>query len=79
MNGNYVSSRIFMLQMNEFTTYTINLEQNLTCMYSGTFISHRQECDNKCYHDGSLFFNISSYGNKIIFSHLRKSFQRNIE
>ena len=26
MNGNYVSSRIFMLQMNEYTTYTINLE-----------------------------------------------------
>ena len=51
MNGNYVSSRIFMLQMNECTTYTINLEQNLTFMYSGTFISHRQECDNKCYHD----------------------------
>ena len=79
MNGNYVSSRIFMLQMNECTTYKINHEQNLTFIYSGTFITHRQECDNECYHDGSLFFNIFSYGNKRIFSLLRKSFQRNKE
>ena len=79
MNGKYVSSRVFMLQINESTTFTLPLEQNLTFLYSGNFITHRQECDNKSYHDGSLFFNITSYGNKRIFSHLRKSFLRNIQ
>ena len=77
MNGKKGIVRIFMIHINKHMVISLPLYQNLTFLYSGKFITHRQYCDNNCYSNGSLFYNIGSHGNKIIYSHLRQSFLRN--
>ena len=74
MNGEKGTVRCFMVHINEHMVISLPLYQNLTFLYSDKFITHCQHCDNNCYPNGSLFYNISSYGNKRIYSHLRQSF-----
>ena len=77
MNKGSTHLRLFMVSVNSNTTLCIPLSNNLSFLFSGNFITHRQHQDMTCYNDKSLFYNIISYGNKRLYSHLKKSFMRN--
>ena len=79
MNKGNAHERMFLVRINNETMLSIPLSYNLSFLFSGNFITHRQHQSMKCYEDRSLFYNISSYGNKRLYSHLKKSFQRNQE
>lgn len=68
--------RMFFIQLNENETIAIPLVLNLTFVFTGMFITHRQHCHDYSNHDGSVFINLISYGNKRIFDHIKKSFER---
>ena len=76
-NSTMTYKRIFLLKLNDDITLSIPLVLNLCYVFTGSLLTHRQHCDKSCYHDNSAFFNIISYGNKRLFSHIKTSFLRN--
>ena len=77
MNLGNNHQRMFLLRINDKITYAFPLTHNLSFVYSGNFVTHRQHCDSSAYTDGSLFYNIVCYGNKRLYSHVKQSFLRN--
>ena len=77
MNHGNKNRRMFLININEQNIFAVPMTHNLSLLYSGNFITHRQHCDRECEKDGSLFYNIVSYGNQRLYSHLKKSFLRN--
>ena len=71
--------RMFLIQLSDTETISIPLFLNLTFIFPGTLLTHRQHCNASCYSDGSVFFNLIAYGNKRLFNHIKKSFERNID
>ena len=79
MNNGNKYQRVFLININDENTFAFPMTHNLSFVFSGKFITHRQHCDAKCYNDSSLFYNIVCYGNKRLYSHLKNSFLRNIK
>ena len=71
--------RMFLVQINKKELIALPLYMNLSFIFTGTFLSHRQQCTSESSTDGSRFYNIVSYGNKRLFFHIRKSFKRNLD
>ena len=64
--------------MNEENTIATEMKPNLSFIFSGTFLMHRQNGNNNKKQKESEFVNLSSYGNRKLFNHTRKSFYRNL-
>ena len=69
----------FLFKLNANTTISLPLSIDLTFLFSGMFISHRQRGNNSKKKEDSPFINLSSYGNQRLFTHIRKSFSRTDE
>ena len=69
----------FLFKLNANTTLSLPMSIDLTFLFSGTFLSHRQEGNNSRNKEDSPFINLSSYGNQRLFTHIRKSFSRTME
>ena len=67
----------FLLYLNNNKTFKLSLQEDIVFMFSGAFLTHRQDYNDNDKTDRCLFFNMASYGNKRLFSHIRKSFHRN--
>ena len=68
---------MFIFALNDNKNYTISLGQSCSFLFSGKFLTHWQQITtnlNKC----EYFYNIASYGNKKLFSHIKQSFKREI-
>ena len=52
------------------------LSNDLSFLYNGKFVTHRQVYYLDEHDLEKLFFNLSSYGNEKIFNHLRRACQR---
>ena len=76
-NSNKDHQRMFLLSINDGMLLSIPLCHNLSFIFCGKYLTHRQHQSHSVYEDNSLFYNISSYGNKRLYSHLKKSFLRN--
>ena len=67
----------FMFKLNDKETVAIPMNQELTFMFSGKFLLHKQSCN---IHDSlrgdDYFFNFGTYANKKLFNHIRCSFAR---
>ena len=67
----------FMFKLNDKETVAIPMNQELTFMFSGKFLLHKQSCN---IHDqlgrDDYFFNFGTYANKKLFNHIRCSFAR---
>ena len=80
--GNLRNNTFFLFQMNEATNVSLKMIPNLSFIFSGAMLSHRQHCDKN--REASeekeieLFFNIACYGNQKLFHYLQKSFQQNM-
>ena len=79
MNNGNNYQRVFLININDENTFAFPMTHNLSFVFSGKFITHRQHCDAKCYNDSSIFYNIVCYGNKRLYSHLKNTFLRNIK
>ena len=70
----------FLFRVNDSNTIGIVLNPNTSIMFSGKLLTHRQGViEKQMANNGSdTFINISSYGNKQLFCHIRKSFARKL-
>ena len=69
--------RMFLIRLSDTETISIPFFLNLKFIFSGTLITHRQHCNDRCYSDGSVFYNLIAYGNKRLLDHIKKYFERN--
>ena len=68
----------FLFKLNDNTLVSLPLTPNLSFLFSGTFLTHRQEGNDYADKSAPPFVNLSSYSNHKLFTHIRKSFLRNI-
>ena len=69
----------FLFQLNGNQRILLPLTHPVSFMYNAQLISHRQAYYPECSDNLPPFINVSSYANKKLFDHLRKSFNRIIE
>ena len=74
--SNQMHMPIFIFKINEKQQLALPLLTHTAFMYSGKFVTHRQEyrCNSKS--DSEPFINLASYSNEKLFNHLRKTFDR---
>ena len=67
---------MFIFKLTEKQQILLPLINNLSFVYNGNFVTHRQAYKPVESDATVQFFNLSSYGNQNFFNHLRKTFQR---
>ena len=67
----------FLFKLNEGNQISLPLIPNVSCLFSGLFLYHRQKGNDSKEQLHKPFVNLSSYGNQRLFTHIRKSFTRN--
>ena len=68
----------FLFHLNTENICQLSLNEDISLLFSGLCLSHKQIYDVLPVKDDDLFINLSSYGNQKLFTHLRKLFSRNI-
>ena len=68
---------MFIFKLNENKNITLSLGNSCSFLFSGKFLSHRQQTATNL-NEGEYFYNIASYGNKKLFSHIKSSFKREL-
>ena len=66
----------FRFKLNKSTEVMLPMKCNVSFLYNANFLTHRQEYTIDRDKDGYRFYNISTYANQKLFSHLRHSFKR---
>ena len=74
----------FLLKLNDNKTVGIELLDDLSFLFSGTGITHRQFCqdsydEEKLKDESKQFYNVACYGNEKLFRHIKASFMRSIK
>ena len=69
----------FHFKVNDQVCISLPMTPDVTFMFSGTFLTHRQNGNSSLDKNSHEFVNLSSYGNQKLFNHIRKSFARNIQ
>ena len=67
----------FLFKLTNNQSINISLKPGISFMFSGLFLTHRQNKSKVTQHDKMPFFNMASYGNKRLFHHIRKTYNRN--
>ena len=65
---------MFIFKLNDKQQLALPIVDELSFLYSGRFLSHRQDYKYGMNHNDEPFINISSYTNEKLFNHLRTSF-----
>ena len=68
----------FQFRLDDNNCIVLPMTPELTFIFSGIFVTHRQACNSKTSNNLEPFINLSSYGNERLFNHICKSFFRNI-
>ena len=66
-----------LFKLNDKECISLPLTPDVTFMFSGTFLSHRQNGNTSIDKENNQFVNLSSYGNHKLFTHIRIFFARN--
>lgn len=72
-----VKGYCFLFHLNTENICELSLNEDISLLFSGQCLSHKQIYDVLPVKDDDLFINLSSYGNHKLFTHIRKSFNRN--
>ena len=64
----------FYFKIQEETLFSIRMKPDVKFMFSGYYLTHRQE--SKSQKEDDTLFNVAAYSNNRMFSHIRKSFHR---
>ena len=70
---------LFLLHLNDNNVFAIPMLPSTYFMFSGLYITHRQNSGGFSIANRELFFNVSSYGNQHLFNHLRCTFIRKVD
>ena len=78
MNKNLplVNKPMFLFKIGKKEQIMLPLVNNMSFVYNGKFIMHRQAYTPSNNSYSRKFFNMSSYGNEKLFNHLRRTFDR---
>ena len=68
----------FLFKINADEMIKPNMNTDLSFIFSGKNLLHRQSCSTMDNNHDKTFINISSYDNKKLFTHMHKSFARNM-
>ena len=63
----------FLFKINSSTVLSLPMSIGLNILFSATFLTHRQHCNNRNKH---MFLNFASFSNKKLLRHMIKSFER---
>jgi hypothetical protein len=69
----------FRFKLNDQVCISLPMTPDVTFMFSVTFLTHRQNGNSSLDKNSNEFVNLSSYGNHKLFTHIHKSFARNIQ
>ena len=77
------SPTLFLFKINENKTIGFKMSQNISFIFNGTMLTHRQFCANGYEKENvreniSDFYNVACYGNQRLFNHLRHYFRREL-
>ena len=64
----------FLFKLTAKQSINLSLKAGVTFIFSGLFLSHRQNKSKEESTKDEVFFNMASYGNKRLFNHLRKTY-----
>ena len=67
----------FLFSFNPNKSVSLTLENHISFIFSGLFLSHKQVGPNDISEKSKCFYNLASYGNARLFNNLRQSFKRN--
>ena len=67
----------FLFKVKDKNNISLRLTEGVSFVFSGKLLTHRQSCNFPVNMKGETFINFSSYGTKRLFSHIKKSFERN--
>ena len=63
----------FLFKINKSTVLSLPMPIGFNLLFSATFLTHRQHCNNRNKH---VFVNFASFSNKKLLRHMIKSFER---
>ena len=66
----------FIFQLDRKHNIGLPMTDGVAFLFSGSVLTHRQSSTTLPQCKDGLFFNIASYGNKKLFTHIKKSFER---
>ena len=66
----------FIFKLSNTELIHLNFIPGVSFIFSGLFLTHRQNKNNNNTLSNDVFYNIASYGNKRLFNHLRKSINK---
>ena len=72
-------NNLFLLHLNNDNVFAIPMLPQTYFMFSGLFITHRQNSGGFSIANKESFFNVASYGNQQLFHHLRTTFKRKLD
>ena len=68
----------FIFQLQKHLNISYKLKYGVSFMFSGKFLTHSQQCTHPIHEKDDLFFNLAAYGNKRLYNHINKSFERRV-
>ena len=71
-----INKPMFLFKIGKKEQIMLPLVNNMSFVYNGKFIMHRQAYTPSNNSYSRKFFNLSSYGNEKLFNHLRRTFDR---
>jgi uncharacterized UPF0160 family protein len=66
----------FLFQLTNENMINVALKPGVSFIFSGLFLTHRQNESRDDNTEDETFFNMASYGNKRLFHHLRKTYNK---
>ena len=76
---NPVTDYIFLIEIKKGETIGIKMCHGINFIFSGKYLSHRQAHNESTSVKNSLFVNIASYGNEMLYNHIKKTINRKVE
>ena len=73
---NPVDDYIFLFEIKKGETIGINMCHGISFFFAGKYLSHRQAHNESTSVKNSLFVNIASYGNEMLYNHIKKTINR---
>ena len=72
-------NNLFLLHLNKNNVFAIPMLPQTYFMFSGLYITHRQNSGGFSIANKESFFNVASYDNQQLLNHLRTTFIRNLD
>ena len=66
----------FLIELKKGHTIGVKMDENVTFLFSGKYLMHRQSRNDNYKDAESVFFNFASYGNERLHNHIKSTMKR---